>query len=155
MPLQVALAVAVDVEAAHHPAALDGVLPDPRMNAASLPLDIPWQADVDRQQPTGRGEGHSGGLVGAVSLLASAGAIRSPHPSSRPSRSQGRSSAPPAASLRAMFDHVGIAASDLAASERFYRTVLSALGVEPSHADAELVEWDDWAIGSDRPRALR
>ena len=46
-----------------------------------------------------------------------------------------------------MFDHVGIAVSDLAASERFYRTVLSVLGVEPSHADAELVEWDDWALG--------
>jgi catechol 2,3-dioxygenase-like lactoylglutathione lyase family enzyme len=46
-----------------------------------------------------------------------------------------------------MFDHVGIAVSDLAASERFYRTVLSALGVEPSHADAGLVEWEDWAIG--------
>jgi catechol 2,3-dioxygenase-like lactoylglutathione lyase family enzyme len=46
-----------------------------------------------------------------------------------------------------MFDHVGIAVTDLAASERFYRTVLSALGAEPSHADAALVEWDDWAIG--------
>jgi catechol 2,3-dioxygenase-like lactoylglutathione lyase family enzyme len=46
-----------------------------------------------------------------------------------------------------VFDHVGIAASDLAASERFYRTVLSALGVEPSHADAELVEWEDWDVG--------
>jgi len=46
-----------------------------------------------------------------------------------------------------VFDHVGIAVSDLAASERFYRTVLSVLGVEPSHADAELVEWEDWAIG--------
>jgi catechol 2,3-dioxygenase-like lactoylglutathione lyase family enzyme len=46
-----------------------------------------------------------------------------------------------------MFDHVGIAVSDLAASERFYRTVLSALGVEPSHADAALVEWEDWDIG--------
>jgi catechol 2,3-dioxygenase-like lactoylglutathione lyase family enzyme len=46
-----------------------------------------------------------------------------------------------------VFDHVGIAVSDLAASERFYRTVLSALGVQPSHADAELVEWDEWAIG--------
>ncbi|HTU29518.1 MAG TPA: VOC family protein [Solirubrobacteraceae bacterium] len=50
-----------------------------------------------------------------------------------------------------MFDHVGIAVSDLAASERFYRTVLSALGVEPGHADAELVEWDDWAIGPTDP----
>src|SRR5439155_23788038 len=50
-------------------------------------------------------------------------------------------------SLGRVFDHVGIAVSDLAASERFYRTVLSVLGVEPSHADAELVAWDDWAIG--------
>src|ERR671922_140306 len=46
-----------------------------------------------------------------------------------------------------MFDHVGIAVADLAASERFYRTVLSALGAEPSRADAELVEWEDWDIG--------
>src|SRR4051794_16720222 len=50
-------------------------------------------------------------------------------------------------SLGRVFDHVGIAVSDLAASERFYRTVLSVLGVEPSHADAKLVEWDDWDIG--------
>ncbi len=50
-------------------------------------------------------------------------------------------------SLGEVFDHVGIAVSDLAASERFYRTVLSVLGVEPSHADAELVEWEDWDIG--------
>jgi catechol 2,3-dioxygenase-like lactoylglutathione lyase family enzyme len=49
--------------------------------------------------------------------------------------------------LRRVFDHVGVSVSDLAASERFYRTVLSPLGVEPSHADAELVEWEDWAIG--------
>src|SRR2546422_10490365 len=46
-----------------------------------------------------------------------------------------------------MFDHVGIAVEDLAASERFYRTVLSALGAQPSYADAGLVEWEDWAIG--------
>ena len=45
-----------------------------------------------------------------------------------------------------MFDHVAIAVADLAASERFYRTVLSVLGAEPSHADAELVEWADWDI---------
>ena len=54
-------------------------------------------------------------------------------------------------SLGRVFDHVGIAVSDLAASERFYRTVLSVLGVEPSHADAELVEWDDWDIGPTDP----
>ena len=54
---------------------------------------------------------------------------------------------PSRGSLGRVFDHVGIAVSDLAASERFYRTVLSVLGVEPSHADAALVEWDDWDIG--------
>ncbi len=46
-----------------------------------------------------------------------------------------------------MFDHVAIAVTDLGVSERFYRTVLCALGPEPSHADAELVEWEDWDIG--------
>ena len=47
-----------------------------------------------------------------------------------------------------MFDHVGIRVSDLAVSERFYRTVLAVLGADPSHADAELVGWEDWWIGS-------
>jgi len=46
-----------------------------------------------------------------------------------------------------MFDHVGIAVSDLAASERFYRTVLSALGVEPGYAGPDMVGWGDWWIG--------
>jgi catechol 2,3-dioxygenase-like lactoylglutathione lyase family enzyme len=45
-----------------------------------------------------------------------------------------------------VFDHVGIAVADLAASERFYRTVLSVLGAEPTHADATMVEWYDWAL---------
>src|SRR4051794_19764220 len=59
------------------------------------------------------------------------------------------------ANLGRMFDHVGVAVSDLAGSERFYRTVLSVLGLEPSHADAELVEWDDWDIGpTDREHPL-
>src|SRR5262249_58070109 len=49
---------------------------------------------------------------------------------------------------RRVFDHVAISVSDLAASERFYRTVLSILGAEPSHADAGLVEWEDWDIGA-------
>jgi catechol 2,3-dioxygenase-like lactoylglutathione lyase family enzyme len=54
-----------------------------------------------------------------------------------------------------VFDHVAIAVSDLAASERFYRSVLSVLGIEPSHADAELVEWEDWDIGpTDREHPL-
>ena len=47
-----------------------------------------------------------------------------------------------------MFDHVAIAVSDLAASERFYRTVLGALGVEPSRAEADWIEWQDWNIGA-------
>ena len=50
-------------------------------------------------------------------------------------------------SLVVMFDHVGVAVSDLGASERFYRTVLGALGAEPTHADRALVEWEDWDIG--------
>jgi catechol 2,3-dioxygenase-like lactoylglutathione lyase family enzyme len=45
-----------------------------------------------------------------------------------------------------VFDHVAIAVADLAASERFYRTVLSVLGAEPIHASGELVEWEDWDI---------
>ena len=54
-----------------------------------------------------------------------------------------------------MFDHIGVAVSDLVASERFYRTVLAVLGVEPSHADAELVEWDDWDVGATDPGQQR
>jgi catechol 2,3-dioxygenase-like lactoylglutathione lyase family enzyme len=46
-----------------------------------------------------------------------------------------------------MFDHVGLAVSDLPASERFYRTVLSVIGPEPSHVGAGMVGWDDWWIG--------
>jgi catechol 2,3-dioxygenase-like lactoylglutathione lyase family enzyme len=54
-----------------------------------------------------------------------------------------------------MFDHVGIAVTDLAASERFYRTVLSVLGAEVFHAGAELVEWEDWDVGPvDQKHAL-
>lgn len=46
-----------------------------------------------------------------------------------------------------MLDHIGVAVSDLATSERFYRTVLSVLGIEPSYAGADMVGWDDWWIG--------
>lgn len=46
-----------------------------------------------------------------------------------------------------MFDHIGVAVSDLAASERFYRTVLRVLGIEPSCTGADMVGWDDWWIG--------
>jgi catechol 2,3-dioxygenase-like lactoylglutathione lyase family enzyme len=47
-----------------------------------------------------------------------------------------------------VFDHVGVHNSDLAAAERFYRTVLSVLGVEPSYAGDDMVGWDDWWIGA-------
>jgi len=57
----------------------------------------------------------------------------------------------PDAILGGVFDHVGIAVADLAASERFYRTVRSALDAEPNHADAELVEGEDWDIGVTDP----
>src|SRR4051812_20525669 len=50
------------------------------------------------------------------------------------------------ARVRAVFDHVLIAVTALAASERFSRTVLSALGAEPAHVDAEIVEWEDWDV---------
>jgi catechol 2,3-dioxygenase-like lactoylglutathione lyase family enzyme len=68
-------------------------------------------------------------------------------------RSQRRT--PRDGTLDRLFDHVAIAVSDLGASERFYRTVLGVLGVEPSHADAELVEWEDWDIGlTDREHSV-
>lgn len=44
---------------------------------------------------------------------------------------------------RSMFDHVAIHVADLTASERFYRTVLAALGIEPTHVAAGRLEWDD------------
>ena len=53
-----------------------------------------------------------------------------------------------------MIDHVGIRVSDKAASEAFYLTVLGALGIEQTHSDDELVEWEDFALGpfsGDRP----
>ncbi len=46
-----------------------------------------------------------------------------------------------------MFDHVALAVSDFAASERFYRTVLSVLGSEPSYVASSMAGWDDWWIG--------
>ena len=54
-----------------------------------------------------------------------------------------------------MFDHVGIRVSDRDASERFYETVLSTLGIEQTHNDDELVEWDELAVGDDGPATSR
>ena len=45
-----------------------------------------------------------------------------------------------------MFDHVTIRVSDRAASERFYETVLASLGIEQTHADDALAEWDDFSL---------
>src|ERR1700735_876379 len=46
-----------------------------------------------------------------------------------------------------MFDHVGLSVTDFTASEHFYRTVLSALGAEPSYTASDMVGWEDWWIG--------
>ncbi len=45
-----------------------------------------------------------------------------------------------------MFDHVTIRVADLAASERFYRTTLERLGIEPTHAGVNRVAWSDFSI---------
>jgi catechol 2,3-dioxygenase-like lactoylglutathione lyase family enzyme len=45
-----------------------------------------------------------------------------------------------------VFDHVQIGVSDLAASTRFYRTVLDVLGAAPVKVGEELVEWRDWDL---------
>jgi len=45
-----------------------------------------------------------------------------------------------------MFAHVTIRTEDRAASERFYRTVLGALQIEPTHDTPDIIAWDDFAI---------
>jgi catechol 2,3-dioxygenase-like lactoylglutathione lyase family enzyme len=45
-----------------------------------------------------------------------------------------------------MIDHVTIRASDRAASERFYTTVLATLGIEQTHAGPEYPEWGDFSL---------
>lgn len=45
-----------------------------------------------------------------------------------------------------MLAHVTIRASNRPTSERFYRTVLGAIGIEPTHDVGEIVAWDDYAI---------
>jgi catechol 2,3-dioxygenase-like lactoylglutathione lyase family enzyme len=51
-------------------------------------------------------------------------------------------------SFVAMFDHVQVTASDLEDSARFYRTVLSVLGAETTHADPRLIEWPGWDLAA-------
>jgi catechol 2,3-dioxygenase-like lactoylglutathione lyase family enzyme len=45
-----------------------------------------------------------------------------------------------------VFDHVTLGASSFDASVGFYRTVLGAIGIEPTYEWGELVEWDDFSI---------
>jgi catechol 2,3-dioxygenase-like lactoylglutathione lyase family enzyme len=45
-----------------------------------------------------------------------------------------------------VFDHVTIRGSDRAASERFYLTVLAAIGIEPTPTDETFVEWEDFSL---------
>jgi len=45
-----------------------------------------------------------------------------------------------------VFDHVTIRVSDRAASERFYATVLAALGPGPSYRAADFAEWNDFSL---------
>lgn len=54
-----------------------------------------------------------------------------------------------------MFDHVTIQATDREASERFYRTLLGLVGIEPTHSSPELPEWDDFSIASADPAPTR
>jgi len=41
---------------------------------------------------------------------------------------------------------VTIRASERSASERFYRTVLASMAIEPEHSDEQYVEWDDFSL---------
>jgi catechol 2,3-dioxygenase-like lactoylglutathione lyase family enzyme len=45
-----------------------------------------------------------------------------------------------------VFDHVTIRVSDRDASERFYETVLGAVGIEKTHSDTEFAEWNDFSL---------
>src|SRR5215472_1028745 len=46
MPRQVSLAVAIDIEPAHHLPAFNGRLPDSGVDGFPLPLDVAWQAHI-------------------------------------------------------------------------------------------------------------
>ena len=47
-----------------------------------------------------------------------------------------------------VFDHVTIRVSDREASERFYATVLSTLGIEQTHSGEHFPEWDDFSLAA-------
>ena len=115
--------------------------PDRRQDRVTVLVEVVLSDQRDHffasEQRTGHSEGHS------------------PASTIQNTRATDRSSLPAPVASGEMFDHVGIAVADLAASERFYRTVLSVLGAEPTHADAALVEWYDWAIDLHGWRAPR
>ena len=50
-----------------------------------------------------------------------------------------------------MFDHVAIRASDREASERFYRTLLGNLGVEPTYSSPQVIRWNEFLIAAADP----
>jgi catechol 2,3-dioxygenase-like lactoylglutathione lyase family enzyme len=50
-----------------------------------------------------------------------------------------------------VFDHVTIRVSDHEASERFYRTVLAALGIDATFSEDWLTEWDDFSLSPVQP----
>jgi catechol 2,3-dioxygenase-like lactoylglutathione lyase family enzyme len=47
-----------------------------------------------------------------------------------------------------VFDHVTIRVSDRDASERFYATVLSTLGIERTHTGDQFAEWNDFSLSA-------
>lgn len=47
-----------------------------------------------------------------------------------------------------MFDHVTLRATDRAASEAFYNTVLLTLGIETTYRDAHFAEWDELSLAA-------
>jgi catechol 2,3-dioxygenase-like lactoylglutathione lyase family enzyme len=53
-----------------------------------------------------------------------------------------------------MFDHVTIRVSDREASQRFYETVLSAIGIEKTFSDDHFAEWDDWGLKEAEGKSL-
>ena len=85
VPLKVALAVAVDVEAANHPATVNGVLPDPGVNDPAFPFDVAGDADVHREQPASRSERHHLPALGRIAPLSAGSAIGLLNPTGSPS----------------------------------------------------------------------
>jgi catechol 2,3-dioxygenase-like lactoylglutathione lyase family enzyme len=57
-----------------------------------------------------------------------------------------------------MFDHIGILVSDRNASERFYDTVLAAIGIAKTHSHDDYAGWGEFLISqasSERPATRR